>query len=300
MTQRGLSIFVVLACTFSGACSQFEQPGWSSDRPSTALRGPSGSPEAPDAAPAPTPDIFPSTRLSAGKMLEAEGNIQGAILQYRKAVEANPNDLEAFTRLGISYNRVHRYEEAAKAFLRAIELAPDKAYVYNNLGFCYVLQGRLADAENMFRLALDLQPDYQRARMNYGAVLAEMGRTDQAVAEFSRVVTLDLAYYNLGLILASGGQYVSAEIAFRRCLEHNPGSRDAAAQLARMSRRRGAADTAVVPYAPAFAAGRPSPSPTEDPDDAAPVATMIPPIAVPTEDDATDDAPEVYGPPPPE
>ncbi len=182
------------------------------------------------------PDIRASTRLSAARMLEADGHLEAAAEQYRRVVDAEPENVEAYTRLGIVYNRLRRFEDAVRVFRRAIELQPNRAYLYNNLGFCHVLQRQYRPAEAAFRRALALQPNYQRARMNLGAVLAETGRNDEALAEFERVVPPDVACYNLGLILAAGKRYAAAEQAFRRSVAFNPDNQEAREHLARLAR----------------------------------------------------------------
>ncbi len=200
---------------------------------------------------APPPQLSSTTRISAGRMFEAEGNMPAALEQYRAATVADPNDVEAYTRTGVACNRLQRYEEATRAFLRAIEIAPDRAYLHNNLGFCYVLQERFDDAEKSFRNAIALRPDYKRAHMNLGAVLAQTGRTDEAVQEFEIVVPRDAAFYNLGLILASNRKFDAAEQAFRHSLALNPGSRDATLQIDRLAMLK--AKAAGTPPAPAVA-----------------------------------------------
>jgi protein O-GlcNAc transferase len=235
--------------------------------------------------PAPPPDINAATRLSAGRMFEAEGNLPAAAEQYRLAIAGDPNNIEAYTRLGVACNRMQRFEEATTAFMRAIELAPDKAYLHNNLGFCFVLQERFDDAERCFRNAIALRPDYQRARMNLGTVLAHNGRTDEAVAEFEKAVPRDAAFYNLGLILASNRKFDAAERAFRDSLALNPDSRDAATQIERLAQLRTASESSRAASAgsPGDAAGMAlsaAPSPPPPPVERAESgADIIPPAA---------------------
>lgn len=212
-------------------------------RRSEASRKPAAADAAPEAGQtvreSPAPAILPETRMSAGKLMEREGNLDGAVEQYRKALEADPHNVEAYARMGIVLNRLQQFEPAVRAFLGAIELAPQKAYLYNNLGFCYVLQGRFTEAEQALRRALELRPNYARARMNLGALLAHTNRTKEAVAEFEKVVSADWAYYNLGLILAANQRVNGADQAFRRALALNPNLREAAIQIAQLQRRRG-------------------------------------------------------------
>lgn len=231
MTTAGRLVLLCASAAFVSGCDGMRLGRTRQDGELTTDRR---RPEPADVRDAPPPEIRPQTRVSAGRMLEADGNFNGALEQYRQSVAAEPDNVEAYTRLGILCNRMGRFEEATTAFMRATEIAPDKAYLHNNLGFCYVLQNRFDDAEKCFRRALSIRPEYRRARMNLGAVYAHLGRGDDAVREFEKVVSRDAAYYDLGLILASNKKYAAAEKAFRHSLALNPASRDAGLQIERM------------------------------------------------------------------
>ncbi|MCK6457862.1 MAG: tetratricopeptide repeat protein [Phycisphaerae bacterium] len=259
-------------------CDSFRGTTLSERRPGTPSSAAEPESKEPKVEPAPPPPIHSSTRLSAGKMLESEGNLAGAIEQYREALKDDPRSIEAYTRLGIAYNRTQRFEDAMKMFLRAIEIAPEKAYLHNNLGFSYVLAARYRDAERAFRQALTLRPGYQRARMNLALVLAQTGRNDEALVEFEKVVSRDAAHFNLGLIQAADKRYAAAEESFRTALAINPASPGAAQQLARVTALRRGVGGPGSPTIASLAA----PDAAETP---GPPAAM--PIVVPTSQPAT-------------
>lgn len=261
MTKRAETsakrMLLLWACIAAGGCNLFDRTTKVTE--TTQLK--SSTPDPSEAKEGPPPDINATTRLSAGQMLENEGNLVGAIEQYREIIKIEPNNVEAYTRLGIACNRLQRYDDALKAFMRAIEIQPDKAYLHNNLGFCYVLRGELPKAEQAFGRALALNPDYKRARMNLGAVMAQTNRTDEAVAEFEKVVPREVAFYDVGLILASNKRYAAAEEAFRHSLALNPASRDAKTQLDRLAmlRQRDPAGGTNAGVASASGAGEAAP-----------------------------------------
>lgn len=231
-----LRLPALVAITSAAAgCNLFDRKSQTKESAQARTETP---PEGAEAKESPPPDINVTTRLSAGRMLENEGNLVGACEQYREILKVEPNNVEAYTRLGIACNRLQKYDDAMKAFLRAIEIQPDKAYLHNNLGFCHVLRSELPQAESAFKRAIALNPDYKRARMNLGAVLAQTNRVDEAVAEFEKVVPRDVAFYDVGLILASNKRYAAAENAFKHSVALNPESRDAKRQLDRLAMLR--------------------------------------------------------------
>lgn len=236
MTHRLLAAALVVPWLIG--CSGFKWPMGGANAARPAGLAPGDDPRAADAKDAPPPKIDPSTRVSAGRMLESDGNVPGAIEQYHKAVREDPRNVAAWSHLGMAHIRAGQFNEAEAALVKALELAPQRPAAHNNLGFCYMLQGRREPAERSFREALSIKPDFSRARMNLATVLVQSGRQDEALAEFSQVVSKDAAYFNVGLLLVGEKDAAGAEKAFRAALQLNPQNAPAAAQLARLIRRR--------------------------------------------------------------
>ena len=44
---------------------------------------------------------------------------------FKKAIELNPNYASAYKNLGLSYDKLKRYDKAEEAFKRAVELNPE-------------------------------------------------------------------------------------------------------------------------------------------------------------------------------
>lgn len=245
--QRPLRICVPIAAALLTGCNGH----WFKQDAAVQQTGPartvtaSEDPRVADAKDAPPPPISAAARIAAGRMLEADGNIPGAIEQYRKALNEEPQNVTVLSHLGTVLNRAGQFAEAESVLTRVVELEPRRAAAHNNLGFCRLLQGRHVDAETCFRRALELRPDFGRARMNLATVMVQSGRESEAIAEFQRVVPPDQAYYNVGLLLAGERKQAEAERAFRKCLELNPGNPQAVLQLARLTRGPGAEPSAI-------------------------------------------------------
>lgn len=199
---------------------------------------------------APSPRISPLTHYAAGNMLERQNNLKGAIEQYEKALAASPRMIQAYNRLGIVYQKLAKFEDAERILRQGIRLHPDSAMLHNNLGFCLLQKEAYAAAESEFRAALALMPHFSRARMNLGITLARTGRFDDGAIEFSRVVTGDVAFYNVALVCLDRHSYVAAEQALRRSLRVNPAYEPAKAKLARVTKladaSRGAASARLA------------------------------------------------------
>ncbi|MCK6486648.1 MAG: tetratricopeptide repeat protein [Phycisphaerae bacterium] len=187
-----------------------------------------------DAEMLPPPKINAKTFFAAGRLHEKDGNLIAAADQYYRATLADPTFVMAWGRLGIILGGLGAFDRADESLRRAIELAPRSAFLWNNRAFNCMLQGNYELAEEYLNEALRLRPDYARARANLGVVLARTGRLDEAFEAFSRVVSRDAAWFNVGTLCVANQQLDLARMAFERGLKENPKSRGNAVQLDRL------------------------------------------------------------------
>ncbi|HKQ46696.1 MAG TPA: tetratricopeptide repeat protein [Phycisphaerae bacterium] len=191
--------------------------------------------KADSAKPAPPPTIMSDTHIAAGKMLEKQGDLTGAIAQYERAIASSPRAAVGYNRLGIVYQKLGRFADAENIFRQGAGADPTSAALLNNLGYCYQAQKRLPEAEQAYRDALVRSQDFQRARMNLAIVLAQLGRLEESVIEFSRVVAADAAHYNVAMVCLQKRDYAGAEHSLREALAINPNCPGAEGQLRRVA-----------------------------------------------------------------
>lgn len=193
MNIRGaLVLFVVAAClTGLGGCSSSSQLSdlWSSKpsappgTPSAILGdkgdttgavstatqpaepGPSGEPVAPLATPGLSGDD-PSDDLQQGKRYFRANNFGLAENSFRTAVEKHPRDAEAWVDLAASYDRLHRFDLADRAYAEAIRLIGPTAAILNDQGFSYMLRGDYARAHQKLAQAQAKDPANPYVRAN--------------------------------------------------------------------------------------------------------------------------------------
>ncbi len=232
-------LFVVTALCTAG-CARSDYPNMRSTRPAGRPTNDKSLRNVEDEKP---PKILPETHFAAGMLLERQGQVDQALVQYRKATALNHHYLAAYHRLGLVLSAVGRHDEALSALRRAAELRPDNAAIRNNLGFEYLLTEQLDQAERELRRALQLQPTFARANINLGLVLAKTGRFDEALASFRQVLPETDAYYNLGLLFRGQRRYSDAAIAFEHTLFLDPEFNSARIQLAELNARINAAKT---------------------------------------------------------
>jgi len=112
--------------------------------------GPSGEPIAPMSKPGLLGDD-PHDDVQLAKKYFRSNNFALAEKSFRNAVEKHPHDAEAWVGLAASYDRLHRFDLADRAYAEAIRIVGRTPEILNNQGFSYMLRGDYARA----RKALD-------------------------------------------------------------------------------------------------------------------------------------------------
>jgi tetratricopeptide (TPR) repeat protein len=99
------------------------------------------------------------------------------------------------------------YARAAVEWKRAVDADPEFSEAHGNLGAQYARLDRPSEAVEEFRRAIALDPATARHQSNLAIVLAELGRFDEAESWARRAVRQDganaLGHYVLGCVLTS-------------------------------------------------------------------------------------------------
>ena len=119
--------------------------------------GPSGEPVAPLAAPGLSGDD-PHDDLQKGKRFFRANNFGLAEKSFRRAVEKYPRDAEAWVGLAASYDRLHRFDLADRAYAEAIHIIGPTVEILNDQGFSYMLRGDYARARQKLQQARATDP----------------------------------------------------------------------------------------------------------------------------------------------
>ncbi len=108
----------------------------------------------------------------------------------------------------------HDVEQAITAYGRALESDPDHVDAHVNLGRLLHERRRLKQAESHYRRAVDLAPTHATAWFNLGVVLQDSKRAREAAAAYERALSLDAAladaHYNLAELYELQGDKAAA------------------------------------------------------------------------------------------
>ena len=112
---------------------------------------------------------------------------------YQKAVQENPNFVEAYYNLALAFMNKKNYKGAEEAFQTALSANPNgmtssvKSNILNRLGSLYRKAGRYAEAEEAFHGALNITKDKKFAALTLyelGQTKILQGKYDEAISYF--------------------------------------------------------------------------------------------------------------------
>ena len=140
---------------------------------------------APVSAPAASLPVPPPPAVPIGDRVAAlmrtgidaaqSGELDQAVVAFRKAVGVDPTDAEAWDSLGVVLVRAGDEARGVEAFRRALRAAPGHPEAHRNLAVVLDRQGRAAEAVRHYRAFLAKSPGDSPDRATIMARLEEMG-----------------------------------------------------------------------------------------------------------------------------
>lgn len=113
---------------------------------------------------------------------------------------------------------------------------------------CALEESAPAKAVEAYQTALQKNPAHLEARINLGRLLHELGRLEDAEAQYRRVLAHGphaLASFNLAVLLEDSGRVDEAIAAYQDTLTEDPTSEDAYFNLSRIYEQRGERAAAI-------------------------------------------------------
>ena len=109
--------------------------------------------------------------VTLGYLHQQQGDLDTAEPYYHRALQMDPDMIQAYQGLGWIYLQRRQHEKALEMGTRSSERAPDYARNYILIGRVLTVQGFYEDAAVAYRRAFSLQPDL---RKRYGILLQEL------------------------------------------------------------------------------------------------------------------------------
>ena len=97
--------------------------------------------------------------FSCGVELQEQGRIEQSIVEYTKAIELDPDLVEAYNNRAGAYLEKGQHDQAIADCNKVVELDPDLTMAYLMRGIAYTEQGKMAEAISDLELCIALSQD---------------------------------------------------------------------------------------------------------------------------------------------
>jgi tetratricopeptide (TPR) repeat protein len=203
-----------------------------------------------------------NVHLELAQFQESQENFELALNEYQQALEACESHVPqrnhaqqalAHRRMGAALDRLGRFEQSEVHYKTALKLSPNDPKVWNDAGYSYYIQSRWADSLRALKTADSLDPNNSRVLTNLGLVLAATGKTDEALAAFTRAGGNAVGHTNLAYILAAMGKEDLALQHYQKALQDQPDLAPAKEALAALAAKTAQTNpiAAIPPPVPA-------------------------------------------------
>ena len=162
----------------------------------------------------PSTTTQPAATQSTAPPSQLDNQTTEAITNMEAEVTANPDNVEAWTRLGHLYFDSDQAKNAIKAYNRALELQPGNADVWTDLGVMYRRNKQPDKAIESFEKAYAIQDNHIMSRLNKGIVLLyDYNKPEEAIATWEELLAINPeAKLNNGMPLTQAIEEIKKEM----------------------------------------------------------------------------------------
>ncbi len=158
-------------------------------------------------------------------------NLPKAEEAYKKALELNPDDIDACFNLGLVETDLQHYDEAIQYFQAVLKEDDTDSNAHFSLGLVYFKAGRLDLAKECFTKTVKLYSDDLYAHFYLGNIYKAQSQIDLAREEFKKVLEISpdysWAYFNLASIDYELENLDDAAVNLENTLQYNAKDKEA-------------------------------------------------------------------------
>lgn len=162
----------------------------------------------------------------SGDKLYQDGDIDGAIKEFKTALLFDPDNVNVHNSLGVCYGVLGDFVKAIKEFKASIKFAPKEIMPLYNAGLVYHLIGKKEKALKHFLKAGDLGEELFEINFQTGKLLLGTGKPEEGRKYLEKALNMrpesSVALFYLGESFAVTGMHDDAEIAYKKAIKINP------------------------------------------------------------------------------
>ncbi len=163
--------------------------------------------------------------LSVARSLAKAQKFEQAMTYYGRAIQQQPDLLDAYLELGELLTKSKAGSEAIAVYLQGLKHS-DSPELYFRLGNLYKLSQQLPQAAICYQKAIRYDPQHAVACHELGEVLSQQQKWSEAIPPYRQAIELNpdfsWSYNNLGYALIQLERWSEAITAYRKAIELNP------------------------------------------------------------------------------
>lgn len=140
-----------------------------------------------------------------------------------KAIEINPNHVDALKKRGHTLDELKQYKKALEDYEKAISIDPEKAALYISRSYAFIRLKEYTKALNDLDKALSLAPYHEKAYVNRADTYRRMGKYDDARKDIEEALKINkessLAFATLAEIDAACGDTEEFYVNIQKAVE---------------------------------------------------------------------------------
>lgn len=116
------------------------------------------------------------------------GVLDWAIEYYQRAIEVDPNYIDAHYDLGVASYHRGRVQDAIRSFQRVLSLDPNYHAAHYRIAICYLHTNQFNVAAQHFAEVIAITPEYAMAHFHLGVIYFKQQAYNKAKHEFMHVL----------------------------------------------------------------------------------------------------------------
>lgn len=167
--------------------------------------------------------------LKKAQFLVTKGDLEKAVFNYQKAINAKERIDLAHFGLGYALIKLGRFEEAINSFKEVVKIFPENAKAYLNLGVAFYSIGEIDQAIESYKRAIDLSKGFlPDAEFNLAFALYHQGDFSNSINHYQIAIKqkkiYPAAFNNLGLAYEAIGDFEAATANFQLAIKQKQGN----------------------------------------------------------------------------
>ena len=159
-------------------------------------------------------------------ILYYQKNFEEAIEHWQKAININPNYIEAYNGCGNAYKNLKQLDKAVESFTKAILIEPRYLEAYMNLANVLIKLEKFEEAIENFDKVLEIKNDSPEAFQGKAFSLMKLKKYDDAILNFNQSIKVNPndanAFYNLGATYENLEKWQQATNCFSKAMQLDP------------------------------------------------------------------------------